>query len=305
MFWTLSTSDADGGRLWRILFLLLPALLLSLVVHAASASWNYTTQTGSLGSKYSWIDCSGGSTIISGDDAQGGIAWPFDFQFYDDNYTTSSILSVCTNGFIRLDGTANTGYSAASSYNLTNTATSQGQIIALGIYDCKVGDGGGWIRSRVTGTAPFRVFTIEYNNLEINWSASLYADIQVQFHETSNKVVLLLGTSNVSQSGADLGIHSGVDNFFNKWQEVASGTKNAWIEYSPPPVQVTATSGTTNARYFTLKEAFDAINAGIHTDQVTIKLIGSTTETATASLSASGQGSTDYTAVTLYPGFPH
>src|SRR5574344_891948 len=295
----LPNTLADGGRVWRMLSLLGLVFFSGLIAQAqpASASWNYTTATGALGTKYSWIDCSGGSNIVSGDDAQAFIAWPFDFDFYDNSYTTSNVLSVCSNGYVRLDGTANTSFQSASSYSLTAAATSLGQIIAMGLYDSKVGDGGGWVRSTVTGTAPYRIFTIEYNNLEINWNANVFADIQVQFHETSGKVVLLFGSDNVYQSGADLGIHSGVSNYFHYWQEVASGTNNRWIEYSPPPIIVTATSGTTKARYFTLKAAFDAINAGTHTDAVTINVAGNTTETASATLNASGQGSTDYTNV--------
>ncbi len=304
MLRTLTKPLAEGGRLCRILFLLGPALFFGLIAQAASASWNYTTTTGTLGTTYNWIDCSGGSSIVSLDDAQATIAWPFNFEFYGDSYTTSNLLSVCTNGYIRLDGTANTSYTDASSYELNTSSTGFGQIIAMGLYDGNVSDIGSWVRSTVTGTAPYRIFTIEYQNLEINWNSNLYADIQVQFHETSNKVVLLFGSDNVSQSGADLGIHSGVSNYFHKWQEVSSGTNNRWIEYSPPPILVTATSGTSKARYFTLKAAFDAINAGTHANAVTINVLGSTSETATATLNASGQASTNYTDLTIYPIVP-
>jgi len=66
-------------------------------------------------------------------------------------------------------------------------------------------------------------------------------------------------------------------------------------------VEVNATSGTTLMYYTTLKGAFDAINAGTHQGTITIKINGSTTETATAVLNASGTGSASYTSVTLYP----
>ena len=69
----------------------------------ASASTNYSTQTGNLGTTYSWIDCSAGTTIVSGDDQRGTVTWPFEFSFYNDLYTTTNNLSVATNGFIRLD----------------------------------------------------------------------------------------------------------------------------------------------------------------------------------------------------------
>jgi hypothetical protein len=66
-------------------------------------------------------------------------------------------------------------------------------------------------------------------------------------------------------------------------------------------VAVTATSGTTSGSYATVKAAFDKINDGTHKGDVAIKLSAGTTETATASLNASGSGSASYTGVTIYP----
>jgi len=65
-------------------------------------------------------------------------------------------------------------------------------------------------------------------------------------------------------------------------------------------VEVDATIGTTLSFYYTLKEAFDAINAGTHKGAITVKILKSTTETLTASLNVSG-GLSSYTSVTLYP----
>lgn len=288
-------------RVLRCASLLLTLFLLgALSVQAASASWQYTTTTGITGTTYGWIDCESGSNIVSGNDSRASISWPFDFDFYDDSYTTSDVLSVCTNGFIRLDGLANTNANTARNFSLTSGSTTLGQIIALGIEDNNITTGG-WVRSTVTGTAPFRVFTIEFNNMLIRRTDGRQADIQVQFHETSNKVIQLLGTHNVTRTGADMGLHSGVSGYFNKWQDVNNGIQNRWIEYSPPPVLVTATSGTGKARYNTLRDAFTAINNGVHRQTVTIQILGNTTETATAALNASGQGSANYTTVSLYP----
>ncbi len=265
-----------------------------------AASWNYNTLTGNLGTSYSWINCTS-SNIVSGDDAQATTSWPFNFNFYDNSYTTADNLSLSTNGFIRLDGSAGTNYSAASAYTLSGGSTELGQIIGMGVYDGKVGDGGGWVRSSVTGTAPNRIFTIEYNNLEINYNAKKYASTQVSFYETLNKIVLKFGDDNVNQAGADIGIHSGVSGYFNKWQEVANGTNNTWIEYTPPYIELNATSGSLLAYYPTLKTAFDKINDGTHRGNITIKIKNSTTETASAVLNASGAGSANYASVKIYP----
>jgi len=55
--------------------------------------------------------------------------------------------------------------------------------------------------------------------------------------------------------------------------------------------QTTKTIGGGGANYPTLKAAFDAINAGSVTGAITLQLTGSTTETATAQLNASGNAS--------------
>jgi hypothetical protein len=65
-------------------------------------------------------------------------------------------------------------------------------------------------------------------------------------------------------------------------------------------VDVTASAGTPTATYTTLKGAFDAINLGTHQGVIGISLTGSTTETATPSLNASG-GTASYTAISITP----
>jgi hypothetical protein len=52
--------------------------------------------------------------------------------------------------------------------------------------------------------------------------------------------------------------------------------------------------------YTTLKAAFDAINAGTITGIITLQIISSTTETATAALNASGSGLANYSSVLIY-----
>lgn len=66
-------------------------------------------------------------------------------------------------------------------------------------------------------------------------------------------------------------------------------------------VDVTATAGTANASYTTLKGAFDAINAGTHQGVIGIGISGNTTETAPAVLNASGSGAAVYTSIGISP----
>ncbi|MDQ3142184.1 MAG: hypothetical protein M3Q56_08055 [Bacteroidota bacterium] len=59
-------------------------------------------------------------------------------------------------------------------------------------------------------------------------------------------------------------------------------------------IDVVATVGTPMTSYLTLKDAFNAINAGTHTNSITINVTGNTTETATAVLNASVKRSSFY-----------
>ena len=66
-------------------------------------------------------------------------------------------------------------------------------------------------------------------------------------------------------------------------------------------VNVTATGGTLNTSYTTLKGAFDAINAGTHTGTITIGISSDAIETASAVLNADGSGSASYNTITISP----
>jgi hypothetical protein len=66
-------------------------------------------------------------------------------------------------------------------------------------------------------------------------------------------------------------------------------------------VTLTATAGTSSGSFTTLKGAFDAINAGTHTGTIAITITANTTESAIASLNASGAGSASYSSVSIQP----
>ena len=68
------------------------------------------------------------------------------------------------------------------------------------------------------------------------------------------------------------------------------------------PVTVTATAGTAGPTdYPTVKDAFDAINAGTHQGDIIVNVVTNTTETASAVLNSSGAGSASYTSVLVRP----
>ncbi|MFZ4798235.1 MAG: beta strand repeat-containing protein, partial [Bacteroidia bacterium] len=66
--------------------------------------------------------------------------------------------------------------------------------------------------------------------------------------------------------------------------------------------QTTKTVGI-GGNYTTLKTAFDSINSGAITGNITLQIISNTTETASVLLNASGTGNASYTSVYIYPTF--
>jgi hypothetical protein len=67
-------------------------------------------------------------------------------------------------------------------------------------------------------------------------------------------------------------------------------------------ISVNATGGIPGpSNYTTLKGAFDAINSGVHQAAVIITITGNTTETATATLNASGTSTASYSSVVIKP----
>ena len=61
----------------------------------AEATSNYEIKTGSLGTTYSWINCSGGNTMATGDDAEASFNWPFKDTISKNRFQDISITNVC------------------------------------------------------------------------------------------------------------------------------------------------------------------------------------------------------------------
>lgn len=213
-----------------------------------SQSYNYSYTTGSLGTTYSWIDCStsnGGTEIADSewlqedglgdkkDDGYAIITWPFNFQFYDSYYFSGENLYVCTNGFIRFDDIPNDDATDTYKNSISSYNPNLGEIVSLAMEDCGVENDKSHVYYKTTGSSPNRVFTISMDSLEIRFDKSKYTDVQVSFYETSNKVVLKFKEENISVS-AYMGIHSGNSSYKNQWQDINGATPNRWRAYTPP-----------------------------------------------------------------------
>ncbi|MBX3699144.1 MAG: S8 family serine peptidase [Dokdonella sp.] len=93
----------------------------------------------------------------------------------------------------------------------------------------------------------------------------------------------------------------------NNGNNAAPASATLTVTTIPPcqtgsPVEVKATAGTPGPTgYPTLKDAFDAVNAGTHQGVLTVDVCADSTETASAVLNASGSGASSYTAATIKP----
>lgn len=112
-------------------------------------------------------------------------------------------------------------------------------------------------------------------------------------------------TSPQNYTGLSVGSHTflvrAIDTAGNVDPSPASFT---WLitPASVGPIAVTATAGTPGPTdYPTLKDAFDAINAGTHQGVITATVLANTTETASAVLNASGTGAAAYTSLSIQP----
>ncbi len=220
-------------------------LLVYFSAYAQNASWNYSVGSGNLGDSYEWIDCSDGVELnatnledynpdyLPEDDARWSVVWPFDFKFYDDKYNAGDIISISTNGFIRFDAYASLSYERARNYRLNARGIGLGQIVALGVFDADFSDDNSHCFIKLTGIAPNRKLIIEFQDMSSYDVDDVFADVQVEFHEGTNKVVLKVGESSVPET-AMLGIHSAVEGYFFDWQDTRYSTENTWIEFTPP-----------------------------------------------------------------------
>ena len=80
-----------------------------------------------------------------------------------------------------------------------------------------------------------------------------------------------------------------------------NGGSNFSYTVTSGTVLVNATNTANDTYYTTLRDAIDAVNAGTHTGQIEVSILGNTTETASCVVKASGVGLANYTALRVSP----
>lgn len=169
------------------------AILLLCLTHFAQAQ-TYTINSCS----YSTIAGSG-TALPSGDDQISGmVPIGFTFNFYGSNYTQ---LAACTNGFL----TFNTAMPATYPGNILPYAPIP-TMIAWSWDDMYTV--GGTFEYFTFGSAPNRVFVINYNNIGYCCSSANQATVQIQLYETTNEIRIESANNIHSGRTATMGIQN-------------------------------------------------------------------------------------------------
>lgn len=180
---------------------LLLALLASAGITASHAQFSYsftaTTGTYTANASPTNVHSAGNDDIVSG-------ALPIGFSFmFGCTYYTQFYVS--TNGWIGLGSV-----SGSEPFNNLATTTYRPKIAPLWD-DISVGSSGN-VNYQLTGTAPNRVLTVEWRQMNWNYSSSPWAlSFQAKLYETSNRIEFIYSrngnaTANVSSASASIGL---------------------------------------------------------------------------------------------------
>lgn len=144
---------------------------------------------------------SGYSTLtLSDDQVSTDQVIGFDFKFFCDVYNT---LRVSSNGFLTFDPSTASG---CCSGQLLPNAFAPNNLIAFA-WDDLYPPGGGTIRKSTVGTAPNRIFVLEFTNIPLCCTTTPAVSTQVLLYETTN-VIEIHTTNSVGLSPATMGIEN-------------------------------------------------------------------------------------------------
>ncbi len=141
----------------------------------------------------------------------------FTFNYLGTNYTK---VSVCANGYLKF-GTLLNNY---SSYPIGDSFGDDSLVCAFGS-DIQ-SNATGILRNNTTGTAPNRIFTLQWGNYT-SFGATDNLNFQIKLYEITNKIDVIYGTMTPSQFVfAEVGLRGNGNLDFNN-RNVSGGT-NTW-----------------------------------------------------------------------------
>ncbi len=171
----------------------LPTLLSILLLFALTAGWGVITDytfSGTTGNAYAELtEGTTHGTSANDNEVFNNIPLGFDFNY---NGTVYSNVSIATNGFIAMGAAVTTSNSAISSGTTNNVAVGFNR-------DLKSRDTGS-LMSFSSGTAPNRVFTIQWKNYKRTPTAAANDTInfQIKLFEGTNAITFNYGYFNVA-----------------------------------------------------------------------------------------------------------
>lgn len=127
------------------------------------------------------------------------LALPFSFRYCGINYVS---IRVSTNGYIVMGDVGNDN---PSNSFLTGGANPNKNVIAPLWDDLDIVSPGN-LTYKTTGTAPDRVFTIQWSNVKWDTLATGGSNFQIKLYEGSNHIEFCYGTSSPFQASASIGI---------------------------------------------------------------------------------------------------
>ena len=200
---------------------------------------------------------------INSDDAISA-AIPLGFTFpYGD--ATITQIKVSSNGWIDLGG-------SQTGSNLSNDLASATirPVIAPLWDDCSLASG--TAQYLLTGTAPNRIFTVQFSNLQWNYYSTTYFDFQVRIYETG-KIDVVYGTSTGAPNSpsASIGIN------------MAPGGSGWFYSVTPgTPATVSSTAANNLISAFPAQGTIYEFNpvVAVPNDLAALSVVGSTTPTA-------------------------
>lgn len=185
-----------SASLYMSLLLLLALFCFSAGTQAQTAAsyTNATTATGSLSVDLNGnaVNMTTGTTSLanSGDDNRSTVTnLGFTFWFAGTNYTQ---FSTNTNGFCQL-GSSRISATQVSLAGTNPLITPFGEDISV--------NSGGFNRGKLVGTAPYRCYVIEWNNVGVNYNSTANnARFQLRLYETTNRIEFVYGNMAVGSA---------------------------------------------------------------------------------------------------------
>jgi hypothetical protein len=282
------------------------------IVRAGNAGSSLVTLTGDHTAYYGLFTMTNGSTLNYASVSPDPITVPAKVSTGDNTSTTTFVKK---NGDFTLSGDQSNITFQLGSYgvlDLTDAANTGDLTLAKDLYFVSNIDVNSYIKYKLSATTPKiissagKIYTNEPDG-SIDVSKKFRFDMTDVTSGTAGEIrnfTIATCQTEPFVSGTPTASNAG---YWTDFTITVTGTGPYNIVFSatylPPVIDVIATGGTTSGSYSSLKDAFDMINSGIHTGIIQVEVFGTTTETASCVLNASGTGSADYASVSLYPTF--